>query len=170
MTLMLIDCRTVYSPRFSGVFWDVQDVALDDIDRIEVARGPEGTLWGAVAGHAADTPVGPVPGRLNIRGAQRIRVTSSRASPPKGVTCSSDSIFPDARRACRRRDGPSLRDVDWLYGSTDAQIFSAGSIACELSLATMLRLTTRTSTRALISERTTSFRLRRSRRTPRGRW
>ena len=47
--LVLIDGRTVYSPLFSGVFWDVQDVVLDDIDRIEVIRGPGGTLWGANA-------------------------------------------------------------------------------------------------------------------------
>lgn len=47
--LVLIDGRTVYSPLFSGVFWDVQDVVLADIDRIEVIRGPGGTLWGANA-------------------------------------------------------------------------------------------------------------------------
>ena len=47
--LVMIDGRTVYSPLFSGVFWDVQDVVLDDIDRIEVIRGPGGTLWGANA-------------------------------------------------------------------------------------------------------------------------
>jgi iron complex outermembrane receptor protein len=47
--LVLIDGRTVYSPLFSGVFWDVQDVVLADIDRIEVTRGPGGTLWGANA-------------------------------------------------------------------------------------------------------------------------
>jgi len=47
--LVLIDGRTVYSPLFSGVFWDKQDIALADIDRIEVTRGPGGTLWGANA-------------------------------------------------------------------------------------------------------------------------
>ena len=47
--LVMIDGRTVYSPLFSGVFWDVQDVMLEDIDRIEVIRGPGGTLWGANA-------------------------------------------------------------------------------------------------------------------------
>ena len=47
--LVLIDGRSVYSPLHSGVYWDVQDVLLEDVDRIEVIRGPGGTLWGANA-------------------------------------------------------------------------------------------------------------------------
>ncbi len=47
--LVLIDGRSVYSPLFSGVFWDAQDVVLEDIERIEVISGPGGTLWGANA-------------------------------------------------------------------------------------------------------------------------
>jgi iron complex outermembrane receptor protein len=47
--LVLIDGRSVYSPLQSGVFWDVQDVFLEDVDRIEVIRGPGGSLWGANA-------------------------------------------------------------------------------------------------------------------------
>lgn len=47
--LVLIDGRTVYSPLFSGVFWDAQQVPLELIDRIEVIRGPGATLWGANA-------------------------------------------------------------------------------------------------------------------------
>ncbi|HEY7163309.1 MAG TPA: TonB-dependent receptor [Candidatus Binatia bacterium] len=47
--LVLIDGRTVYTPLFSGVFWDVQNVMLEDIDRIEVISGPGATLWGSNA-------------------------------------------------------------------------------------------------------------------------
>ena len=47
--LVMIDGRTVYTPLDAGVFWDVQNVLLDDIDRIEVVSGPGGTLWGANA-------------------------------------------------------------------------------------------------------------------------
>ena len=47
--LVLIDGRSVYSPAYSGTFWDSQNTLLEDIDRIEVIRGPGGTLWGANA-------------------------------------------------------------------------------------------------------------------------
>jgi iron complex outermembrane recepter protein len=47
--LVMVDGRTVYSPLFSGVYWDAQQVFLDDVDRIEVIRGPGATVWGANA-------------------------------------------------------------------------------------------------------------------------
>ncbi len=47
--LVLIDGRTVYTPTFSGVYWEIQDVLLEDVDRIEVIRGPGASVWGANA-------------------------------------------------------------------------------------------------------------------------
>jgi iron complex outermembrane receptor protein len=47
--LVMIDGRTVYTPLYSGVFWDAQSVLLEDVDRIEVVSGPGGTLWGGNA-------------------------------------------------------------------------------------------------------------------------
>ena len=65
--LVLIDGRTVYAPFFSGVFWDGQDVPVENIERIEVISGPGATLWGAnavngviniISRKASDTPGG----------------------------------------------------------------------------------------------------------------
>ena len=47
--LVMIDGRTVYTPLFGGVLWELQNVLLEDVDRIEVVSGPGGTLWGANA-------------------------------------------------------------------------------------------------------------------------
>src|SRR6267154_1563105 len=47
--LVLIDGRSVYTPLFAGVYWEVQDTLLEDVDRVEVIRGPGGTIWGANA-------------------------------------------------------------------------------------------------------------------------
>ena len=47
--LVMIDGRSVYSPLFSGVFWNQQDMLLSDLERVEVTRGPGASLWGANA-------------------------------------------------------------------------------------------------------------------------
>jgi diguanylate cyclase (GGDEF)-like protein/PAS domain S-box-containing protein len=70
--LVLIDGRTVYVDQFSGVYWDQIDVPLEDIERIEVIRGPGGTVWGANA----------VNGVINI-------ITSSAADTKGGLAVAS---------------------------------------------------------------------------------
>ena len=47
--LVLIDGRTVYNPLFAGVYWNAQETLLEDVDRVEVIRGPGATLWGSNA-------------------------------------------------------------------------------------------------------------------------
>jgi iron complex outermembrane receptor protein len=81
--LVLIDGRSIYSEIYSGVYWDQNDLLLEDIDRVEVIRGPGGTLWGANAMNgiiniitlkAKDTKGGLVigeGGRLDEEGAAR---------------------------------------------------------------------------------------------------
>ncbi len=49
MMLVLVDGRSIYTPLHGGVYWDMHDVPLENIERIEVIRGPGGALWGANA-------------------------------------------------------------------------------------------------------------------------
>jgi iron complex outermembrane receptor protein len=71
--LVLIDGRSVYTPLFAGVYWESHDVALEDIERIEVIRGPGGTLWGANAVNGViniiTRPAGDTRGTLVTAGA-----------------------------------------------------------------------------------------------------
>jgi iron complex outermembrane recepter protein len=79
--LVMIDGRMVYTPSFAGVFWDVQDTSLEDIERIEVIRGPGATIWGtnAVNGvinvitrRAGDDTGGSLSSRLETDGSHEV--------------------------------------------------------------------------------------------------
>ncbi len=95
--LVLVDGRTVYSPLFSGVFWDAQDVVLEDILRIEVISGPGATLWGANA----------VNGVINI---------ITRSAVDTGGTLATAGFGPDLRNATARY-GKADGDSAWrVYG------------------------------------------------------
>jgi iron complex outermembrane receptor protein len=98
--LVLIDGRAVYTPLYGGVFWDVQDVVLEDIERIEVIRGPGGTLWGANA----------VDGVINI--------ITKKAKDTQGGLLSAgggnqDRAFSTLRYGART--GQKDDDTDWFY-------------------------------------------------------
>ncbi|MES2185078.1 MAG: TonB-dependent receptor [Pseudomonadota bacterium] len=88
--LVLIDGRTVYSALYSGVFWDANDVMLEDVDRIEVISGPGATIWGAnavngviniISRSAADTQGVLVSGaRSNAGGTESARLGGTFAN------------------------------------------------------------------------------------------
>lgn len=95
--LVMIDGRSVYAPLFSGVFWDMQDVVLEDVERIEVISGPGGTLWG----------VNAVNGVINIS-TRSARATQGSLAVLRGDTDGADLAF---------RQGGRRGDVAWrVYG------------------------------------------------------
>jgi iron complex outermembrane receptor protein len=94
--LVLIDGRSVYTPLYAGVYWDVQDVVLEDIDRIEVVRGPGATVWGP---NSAD-------GVINI--------ITKKASDTQGILASAlggnvDHVMAEAQYGGTIEDGVSYR-------------------------------------------------------------
>lgn len=117
--LVMIDGRSVYTPLFAGVYWDMQDPPLEDIERIEVIRGPGGTLWGANA----------VNGVINVitKSAQetqggRVALSAGSEEHTLGTVRYGGRLSPEAwyRAYAKYRDtdageAPAARD-DWQLG------------------------------------------------------
>jgi iron complex outermembrane recepter protein len=114
--LVLIDGRSVYTPSFGGVYWDAQDVTLDDIDRIEVIRGPGATLWGANAVNGVVNII-----TKNARDTQGVLLSGAAGTEDRpqfdaryGGTLGSDGHF---------RVYAKYFDRDGLYNSDDSAAF-----------------------------------------------
>ena len=95
--LVMIDGRSVYAPLFSGVFWDMQDVMMEDVERIEVISGPGGTMWG----------VNAVNGVINIT-TRSAHATQGSLAVLQGASDGADAAF---------RQGGRQGDASWrVYG------------------------------------------------------
>lgn len=108
--LVLIDGRSVYTPLFEGVYWDVQNVMLQDVDRIEIIRGPGGTIWGANA----------VNGVINI--------ITKKAKDTHGMLATAGGGNVDQGTGAVRYGGSLRKNVDYrIYsmGFTRGQEFHA---------------------------------------------
>ncbi len=137
--LVLVDGRTVYTPLFSGVYWDLPDLLPDDIERIEVISGPGATLWGANAVNGViniiTRPAAATSGAyVAIEGGAVQQVASLRFSGQAGKTLSYRVYGRWLRQdAAQLPAGGSAGDdwhrfgggfrVDWNAGGPDAVTF-----------------------------------------------
>ena len=129
--LVIVDGRTVYSPIFGGVFWDALAIPLDEVDRIEVIRGPGATLWGANAVNgviniitraAAESDGGRIAAstgtRMPIRGSVRYGNTFAEGAAYRVYAGGRD------REPAMLADGTDAAD-DWRFGQAGFRIDGA---------------------------------------------
>jgi len=134
--LVLIDGRSVYTPLFGGTFWEQQDLAVEDIERIEVIRGPGGSVWGANATNGIVNvirrdPDASLGSHFSVKSGSEERLQTSFGH----TTALRDDLFfrwsgrYSNRAATATRDGHAQDDeqrqatthlrLDWLAGEQD---------------------------------------------------
>jgi iron complex outermembrane receptor protein len=109
--LVLMDGRTVYAPIYSGVFWETLDVILEDVERIEVIRGPGAAIWGANA----------VNGVINIITKSAYDTTGGFAEV---LTCTSDPFNTSIRYGGRFNESRSAYRIYAKYFENDHQVYN----------------------------------------------
>jgi iron complex outermembrane receptor protein len=115
--LVLIDGRSVYSPLSSGTFWDAQEVLLNDVDRVEVIRGPGGSVWGANA----------------VNGVVNVIMKDAHATRGDFVTITAgtdEHVIAGARHGGRFGAAGSYR-VYGRYRQRGAQVFTATGLSSD---------------------------------------
>jgi iron complex outermembrane recepter protein len=123
MLLVLLDGRTLYTPSFNGTFWELTDVPLEDIERIEVIRGPGASVWGANAVHGVINIIRRKPEEqqsfLTTQIGREERVVSSLghtgSTGPLHYRLSGHYVNRDAFRA---RDDSASQHDDYRYATT----------------------------------------------------
>jgi len=108
MLLVLVDGRSVYSTIFGGVYWDVQNVPLEDVERIEVIHGPGGTLWGANAAN----------GVINVITRDAANTVGSHTEVGTGTD---ETAFVAARQGAALPDGSHLRLYARSFDRSDSE-------------------------------------------------
>lgn len=139
--LVLVDGRSVYTSLFSGVNWDELNIALEDIDRIEVIRGPAGTAWGS---NAVNGVINIITRKPDVEDKLRVRATAGNLEEPGSlllsgtVKTSANSLLnvtaQENRHGALGSNNTDIADSDWGDRRLDADwLLQSGPSSVEIS-------------------------------------